>query len=248
MMFIRKSCLAICAAAFFAGGFSYADSLPLAPELVSLSSQAGEALLLKSEARRPFLPLSIHFLTQKNQAYCGVASMAMVLNALNIPAPPTPDFAPFRLFTQENVLNEATDRIIPQALIAKQGLTLDQLGAILSSHGVNVAVRHASDLSLEDFRREAIAYLSKPDHHVLVNYLRKQIGQERGGHISPLAAYDAETDRFLIMDVSRYKYPPVWVKSEQLFSAMNTPDADNQNRSRGFVLVSTHPKSSSQEK
>jgi hypothetical protein len=44
---------------------------------------------------------------------------------------------------------------------------------------------------------------------VIVNYLRKAIGQEKGGHISPLAAYDAETDRFLILDVSRYKYPPV---------------------------------------
>jgi Phytochelatin synthase len=36
----------------------------------------------------------------------------------------------------------------------------------------------------------------------------RAIGQEQGGHISPLAAYDAETDRFLILDVSRYKYPP----------------------------------------
>lgn len=25
------------------------------------------------------------------------------------------------------------------------------------------------------------------------------------------AAYDADTDRFLILDVSRFKYPPVWV-------------------------------------
>ncbi|MBI1890477.1 MAG: phytochelatin synthase family protein [Burkholderiales bacterium] len=248
-MSIRARWFSICLTALFiAGGSVRADSLPLAPDLISLSSQAGETLLLKSEARRPFLPLSIHFVTQKNQAYCGVASMAMVLNALNISAPTTPEYAPFRLFTQENVLDEATDRIIPQALIAKQGLTLDQLGAILSSHGVEVTVRHASDLKLEDFRREAIAYLSKPDRHVLVNYLRKQIGQERGGHISPLAAYDAEADRFLIMDVSRYKYPPVWVKSEQLFAAMNTPDADNQNRSRGFVLVSTRAKVYQQEK
>ena len=46
-----------------------------------------------------------------------------------------------------------------------------------------------------------------------MNYLRKAIGQERGGHISPLAAYDAKSDRFLILDVARYKYPPVWVKA-----------------------------------
>ena len=72
---------------------------------------------------------------------------------------------------------------------------------------------------------------------MIVNYLRKAIGQERGGNISPLGAYDAETDRFLILDVARYKYPPVWAKAAELFAAMNTTDADNQNKTRGYVLV-----------
>ena len=73
---------------------------------------------------------------------------------------------------------------------------------------------------------------------MIENYLRKAIGQERGGHISPLAAYDAETDRFLILHVARYKYPPVWVTATDLFNAMNTTDSDNENKTRGFVLVS----------
>jgi hypothetical protein len=102
---------------------------------------------------------------------------------------------------------------------------------------VEAAVHHASDSSVEKFRAVAKDYLSQEDHFVIVNYLRKAIGQEKGGHISPLAAYDAETDRFLILDVSRYKYPPVWVTAPELFAAMNTTDADNQNRTRGFVLV-----------
>ena len=72
---------------------------------------------------------------------------------------------------------------------------------------------------------------------MIVNYLRGAIGQERGGHISPLAAYDADTDRFLILDVSRYKYPPVWVATEDLFTAMNTTDPDNEHKTRGFVLI-----------
>ena len=70
---------------------------------------------------------------------------------------------------------------------------------------------------------------------MIINYLRMAIGQERGGHISPLAAYDAETDRFLILDVARYKYPPVWVTASDLFDAMNTPDADNENETRGCL-------------
>ena len=63
------------------------------------------------------------------------------------------------------------------------------------------------------------------------------IGQQIGGHISPLGAYDAKADQFLILDVARYKYPPVWVETTVLFDAMNTPDAANDNRRRGFVLV-----------
>ena len=89
-----------------------------------------------------------------------------------------------------------------------------------------------------DFRAAARDYLSSKDHFVLVNYLRKAIGQQIGGHISPLAAYDANADRFLILDVARYKYPPVWVKASDLFDAMNTTDAVNDNMTRGYILVS----------
>jgi hypothetical protein len=230
-------CVALCVSAS-----THAETLPLAPELINLASDGGERLLLESEAHRPYLPLSIHFVTQKNQAYCGVASTVMVLNALDVAAPAAPEYEPYHLFTQENVLNQKTEKILQQAVVAKQGMTLDQLGAFIGSYGVEATVRHASDTNVENFRRDASSYLSKPNHHVLVNYLRKVLGQERGGHISPLAAYDAKADRFLIMDVSRYKYPPVWVKTEQLFAAMNTPDSDNDNRSRGFVLVRRAPK------
>ena len=81
-------------------------------------------------------------------------------------------------------------------------------------------------------------YLGKHDHFVIINYLRKAIGQEKGGHISPLAAYDKETDMFLILDVARYKYPPVWVKAAELFGAMNTVDKDNESKTRGYILIS----------
>ena len=80
--------------------------------------------------------------------------------------------------------------------------------------------------------------MATPGQYVIINYLRKAIGQEKGGHISPLAAYDVETDRFLILDVARYKYPPVWVKASELFDSMNTQDSDNENKTRGFVLIS----------
>jgi hypothetical protein len=103
---------------------------------------------------------------------------------------------------------------------------------------VVASVRHASDSSVDAFRTEAASYLGRPGHFVLVNYFRNALGQQKGGHFSPLAAYDRETDRFMILDVARYKYPPVWVKSEELFVAMNTKDSDNQDKSRGYILIS----------
>ncbi len=66
--------------------------------------------------------------------------------------------------------------------------------------------------------------------------MRKAINQESGGHISPLAAYNEETDRFLILDVSRYKYPPIWVKAEELWQGMQTIDVAS-GKTRGFVLI-----------
>jgi hypothetical protein len=40
---------------------------------------------------------------------------------------------------------------------------------------------------------------------MLVNFYRKSLAEEGGGHFSPLAAYDPPSDQVLIMDVARYK-------------------------------------------
>jgi hypothetical protein len=214
-----------------------ADTLPLPQNLSGFSTHDGEVYFAESDAREAYFPLASNFLTQKTQAYCGVASIVMVLNALGVPAPPVPEYAPFRTFTQDNALNEQTDSVLPRDVLARQGMTLDQIGGILATQPVKAEVHHASDSSADEFRKLASAYLAEPGHFVIVNYLRKAIGEEIGGHISPLGAYDAKADRFLILDVARYKYPPVWVKTAEIFDAMNTRDAVNGDKSRGFVLV-----------
>jgi hypothetical protein len=52
-----------------------------------------------------------------------------------------------------------------------------------------------------------------------------------------MIALDWQT-RFLILDVSRYKYPPVWVKATDLWKAMDRVDSSGSGKKRGFVLVS----------
>lgn len=218
-------------------GTASAGTLPLPPNLIGLDSAAGETLLFEAEARAAYFPLSLQFVTQQNQAFCGVASLVMVLNALDVPAPPSAAIAPFSAFDQSNIFNERTEAVVPRARIEQRGMTLDQLGGLAAAFGLKVEVVHAEDGGLAAFRRRASDNLATAGHHVLVNFLRSAIGQESFGHISPLAAYDAETDRFLILDVSRYKYPPVWASAVELFAAMNTPDSDNADRTRGYVLI-----------
>ena len=71
---------------------------------------------------------------------------------------------------------------------------------------------------------------------MIVNYSRAALGQDGPGHISPLGAYDADSDRFLILDVSRYKAPAVWVLAERLFAAMAEPIGPDAG-TRGFLLI-----------
>jgi hypothetical protein len=236
----RAHVLAVALVGFcLAGRAGFAQTLEVPSALISLNSETGEKLLLESEARQSYWDLSIQFVTQKTQSYCGVASIVMVLNALRSPAPTSPEYAPYHVFTQDDFFNAETEKVRPQSLIEHRGMTVDQIGGLLATYSVEESVHHAADTDLAGFRKLAINYLSAKDHYVIVNYLRRPLGQERGGHISPLAAYDAETDRFLVLDVARYKYPPVWVSASDLFTAMNTPDSDNGGKSRGFVLIGT---------
>lgn len=214
-----------------------AETLPLPQDLVALNSAPGEALLMGAEANADYFDLSIHFANQVHPAFCGPASISMVLNAMEVPRPASDMTLGLGLFDQENVFTPATEAVKPRAVIERAGLTLDELAGMFVAHSVKAEAYHAEDNSLEAFRQAAVASIDDAESFVLVNYLRAAIGQEKGGHISPLASYDADTDRFLILDVTRYKYPPVWVEAAALYDAMNTPDSDNDGRSRGYLVV-----------
>lgn len=211
-------------------------------KLIVLDSEVGEQLLFSSQARRDYLPLSLEFVTQDNLAYCGVATLVMVLNALEIEAPVAPNhripgLVDYRFFTQDNVFkNEKTHDVIKPELIARQGMTLEELAGLFQSYPVVVQTFHGEDVSLEQFRKLAVQNLQQARNFLVVNYLRPSLGQKGGGHISPVAAYDEQSDRFLILDVARYRYSPVWVKAETLWNAINTVDSTSS-KTRGFILI-----------
>ncbi len=212
-------------------------SRPVAAGLIAMHVDEGRQLLFESEAHAAFLPLAAYFETQLSLTHCGPASIAMVLNALGVPAPVPSIYEPHRLFTQEGVLNGLTEHIVDDSNVYRRGMLLEEVAEVLRVYDVMAEAHYAEASSIDHFRTNAVDHLEEDGRHVLVNYSRSALGQDGGGHISPLAAYDADSDRFLIMDVSRYKAPPVWVSTEQLFAAMAEPVDEAATRTRGFVLV-----------
>ncbi len=217
-----------------------AENAALPARLIALDTEEGERLLTESKARRDFFPLTEHFVAQKSQSLCGTASAVMVLNSLPIPAPEVPEWAPYRSFTQDNFFNDKA-----RALgVARGGLTLEQLHQLIETHPAEARVTYASDISLDAFRQTVATDVADPTGYVIVNFLRSALDEDPkgpieaslAGHYSPIAAYHEGTDRFLMLDVAAYKYPPAWIEAPELFAAMTAVDLDS-GKSRGFLQV-----------
>ena len=204
---------------------------------IPLREPAGQELLRSSDAQADYGPLSQDFETQANLSYCGVASLVVVLNSLAVPAPAVPAYPGYHFWTQENVFGgPGGDRFVRAERVRREGMTLAQLHGWSSDHGLVVRRFHGDQLSLEQFRQLLREGLRDRRDRLVVNYLRSGIAQKGSGHISPIAAYDSRSDRVLILDVARYRYPAVWVKAEALWRAMGEVDQDS-GKSRGLLSL-----------
>lgn len=202
--------------------------LALAPDLIDASSTAGQQWLASATAKTDYSQLTPEFTAQSRGAFCGVASSVTVINALVHPQP--------RL-NQDSLFTPKASAVKGALAISFSGLTLDQLAHLIEAHGLQAKTTHAGQSTLEQFREIAQATLAEPRIFLVVNYDRKAIGQAGSGHISPVAAYNAEKDSLLVLDVAAYKYPYTWVPLSKLWSAMNTTDSAS-GQTRGYVLVS----------
>lgn len=211
--------------------------LPINPPLVALDSEQGRELLSKCKGLETFVALTMHFVTQNNLSYCGVASGVMVLNALPIDRPVSTNYKPYRLYTQEDFFTPAVRSVVDLDRVKMSGVTLASLSDILQKFPVAVKTVHAEDLRIKEFREDVRRIFGRKDAFMIVNYDRQEIWQEGGGHISPIGAYNEDADKVLILDVARYKYGPVWVSMTDLLRAMTTLDPDSS-VSRGYIIVS----------
>lgn len=200
--------------------------LPLPATLIAADSAAGHKLFVNSRYTADYDDLYRNFVSQEHMAFCGVASSVTVLNALQMSSP----------VSQQTFFDSATSKVRGELAVRFGGMTLEQLRDLLRAHGVEATATFASDTTLEKFRELAKENLKTHGDYILINYQRGKLGQRESGHISPLAAYDEGSDRFLILDVAAFKYPPVWVPAAALWTAMQAVDSTS-GRSRGFVVV-----------
>lgn len=172
---------------------------------------------------------------QINQAYCSVASAAAVMNSFRpfqaIPIDPVYD--PHQYATQYNLFNDCVqDTVILRndtfdgLLMAPGGLSLEQLQKLLQCYDFNVTAQFVdpANVTIDDVRQGLEEALMHPGKRVIVNFDRYSLGQDGGGHFSPIGSYSKKEDSFLIMDVAKYKYPPVWVPTERLYMSLSTED------------------------
>jgi len=204
---------------------------------LTLISDEGRIRIARSKYAVDYVSLMATFTMQERQTLCSVATGVSILNALPIKRPVDPKYAPYPYFTQTTYFNDAVDKIITRQKTLTIGQTLQEAAMVMATHGAVTRAYHASESSLDEFRRIAKANLTEKNNFIAVNYRRNYVGQPPGSHFSPLAAYDEKSDSFLILDVARYKFPPVWVSAADLFTAMSTFDADS-GRTRGFLVVS----------
>jgi len=237
---------------------------PAPTALVSFSEPESMKRLERSKHKVDFFHLANQFESQGNKAFCGPTSSVIVLNAVRMgndavskPQDPSlvsaedrkvlpPGFDPlFHRYTQNNFFDEKVQEVktrsevfgLPRGEGAKSdgGIQLRQLAGMLAAQGLDVKLRVLDD-SLKDttLREELTRNLKTEGDYVIVNYFRPVLKQQGGGHISPLAAYDAKSDSFLVMDVNATDQRWVWVKAPLLFASMRTTDTQEN---RGYLLV-----------
>jgi hypothetical protein len=259
---LRRALLLWLLAGVLSTGLRAQETRPVeAPALLAFTSEEGLARLSRAPAKADFPMLANQFEAQSNAAFCGPTTAAIVLNAIagtsrDLPRdrsrlrsddlkhlPATADLTLPR-FTQENVFDKSPKSraqvlgepmVVDGKTMRDVGFQLRQLDALLRENGAatRLVIVGASNTEAEirdDLRRN----LERGGDYVIVNYIRSAVGQTGGGHISPLGAYDAASDSFLVLDVNPASAGWVWMPTATLVKGMRTFDTVEN---RGYIVV-----------
>jgi len=210
----------------------------LKPPSVAFCSPQGRDIFrnaLANGTMECYFPLAEQFRTQDEPSFCGLGALTNVLNSLHID-PKHVWKGVWRHFT-ENML------VCCKSLdeVKGSGINLEEFTCLGKCNGAKVIKKRPDDdvNTLEAFRKDVIEFCQKSEGgFIVVSYSRKILNQTGDGHFSPIAGYCAETDRLLILDVARFKYPPHWCPVEVMYEALKPIDKDT-GKSRGWCLLTS---------
>jgi len=203
------------------------------PLFILMDSDDGQDKLDNAHSRSSLLRIVRYFKTQSWWSFCGVTSVVIALNYLEVPPPLY--MGVFRWWSETKLL-DLYPKLKQNVDLYPQGTTVDELTCVLTGLGVTVQnIRRAGEgddaaAKAEKFTKEVQDATSSANHRnkiILVNYHRNHVGQTGSGHWSPVAAVAGEW--VLIMEVARIKFPPHWVKISHLISGM---------AERGYLVLS----------
>lgn len=224
---------------------------PLPPSCIDWQSPNGRVLFAQALAAGTmecFFPLAAQFVTQGEPAYCGPATLAQVLNALNID-PGRVWKGPWRWY-----VDSMLDSCVSPKVMQTEGISLSSFVCLARCNGAAATFLRPPPLpnafvdssffeselvtsSLSKFRDALrISSRSQSGPFVVAAYAREALGQTGIGHYSPIGGYHEELDMVLLLDVARFKYPPYWVSVKDLHTAMMSIDAAT-GLPRGYVTI-----------
>ncbi|GJJ76200.1 glutathione gamma-glutamylcysteinyltransferase [Entomortierella parvispora] len=213
----------------------YRRDLP--SHLDSLTSMEGRRLfreMVVQGTAESFFPLCTAFNTQSDPAFCGVSSLSMVLNALSID-PRKQWKGVWRWYSDEQL-----DCCASLEIMRQKGITFNQFACLARCHA-KVVVKRADKHTLEEFRKDVESVSQSDNIHMVLSFSRSALGQTGSGHFSPVGGFHKETDKALIMDTARFKYPPFFATIQQLWESLLPEDPETGLR-RGYFLITTTEK------
>ncbi len=201
-------------------------------EAIAFSSPAGKELFAQALAvggLNGYFPLAEQFHTQSEPAFCGLASLVVALNALDVD-PGRIWKGPWRWFAEDLL-----DCCVQLATAKESGIVMDDFACLARCNGAEARISRTDAASPDDWR-DALEHAAKAEAVLVASYDRAVLGQTGSGHFSPIGGYHRGKDLVLILDVARFKYPPHWVPAEALWRAMNTLDPAT-GRARGWISL-----------
>lgn len=165
---------------------------PLPPSCTPFASVQGKghfASALAAGTLETYFPLASHFVTQDEPAYCGLGTLCMVLNALEVD-PQRKWKGPWRWYAQEML-----DCCRPLTAIASVGITLAEFACLARCNGLRARVvspspgEEPSAEAMAAFRADLVRATKGVDGEMMAfSYSRKALGQTGDGHFSPVVS------------------------------------------------------------